>query len=297
MRSNHQHHTTNGQMGGRSSLERVRLGDVELEFIVSGSGESVLLVHGAFFADWFVPLLAAPSLTDRYRLISYHRVGYAGSSSPSGPLRIADQAAHAAALLEYLGVQRAHVIGHSLGGGNIALQLALDAPKIVQTLALLEAAVPGAPSDAQLGREVAWPALRRYLDGDVPGALDILLRGIVDPDYRSLIEEVLPAGALRQSVIDASTIFDVDLPSVGQWRFSAEDAARIVQPVLLVTGANSSRVTLVHHERHELLLDLLPQATEFVLPEATHLLHVQNPRRLAEALASFFARHPFTTNG
>ena len=45
-------------------------------------------------------------------------------------------------------------------------------------------------------------------------------------------------------------------------------------------------------ERRELLLSWLPNAEPFDLPGATHLLHVQNPAGMAEALAAFFARHP-----
>jgi hypothetical protein len=45
-------------------------------------------------------------------------------------------------------------------------------------------------------------------------------------------------------------------------------------------------------ERRELLLSWLPSCEGFVLPGATHLLHVQNPLAMAEALVSFFARHP-----
>ena len=48
-------------------------------------------------------------------------------------------------------------------------------------------------------------------------------------------------------------------------------------------------------ERRELLLSWLPNAEPFELPGATHFLHVQNPRGMAEALASFFARHPLRT--
>lgn len=117
---------------GVIGLERTRPGDVELEFTVRGSGAPVLLVHASFFADWFAPLLAESHLADRYRVISYHRVGYAGSSHPPGPLSVADQAAHARALLEHLGVDRAHVVGHSFGGNialQLALQLALDPPR------------------------------------------------------------------------------------------------------------------------------------------------------------------------
>jgi pimeloyl-ACP methyl ester carboxylesterase len=43
-----------------------------------------------------------------------------------------------------------------------------------------------------------------------------------------------------------------------------------------------------------LLLSWLPNVEGFILPGTTHLLHVQNPRGMAEALASFFARHPMT---
>jgi 3-oxoadipate enol-lactonase len=41
-----------------------------------------------------------------------------------------------------------------------------------------------------------------------------------------------------------------------------------------------------------MILTWMPKAESFVLPDATHLLHVQHPRAVAEALAAFFARHP-----
>ena len=42
----------------------------------------------------------------------------------------------------------------------------------------------------------------------------------------------------------------------------------------------------------DLLLAWLPNAESFVLPEAGHLLHLEQPRAMAEGLAAFFARHP-----
>ena len=67
---------------------------------------------------------------------------------------------------------------------------------------------------------------------------------------------------------------------------------RITQPVLAVIGEKSLEVSPIWNERQQLLLDWLPNVEGFVLPGTTHLLHVQNPRAMAEALASFFARHP-----
>jgi 3-oxoadipate enol-lactonase len=75
-------------------MERATIDGTELEFDAVGSGAPVLLVHGTYLADAFAPLLAEPALAGRYRLISYHRVGHAGSSHTDGPVSIAQQAAH-----------------------------------------------------------------------------------------------------------------------------------------------------------------------------------------------------------
>ena len=99
------------------------------------------------------------------------------------------------------------------------------------------------------------------------------------------------AGAFAQAPADADTFFRFELPTVREWTFTREDAGRIVQPVLAVLGADSNTVSPVIGERHDLLLSWLPWVEPFVLPNATHLLQLQNSRRLAEALAAFFARH------
>ena len=57
-------------------------------------------------------------------------------------------------------------------------------------------------------------------------------------------------------------------------------------------GGQSPEVSPIWRARQQLLLDWLPNAEPFVLPDATHLLHVQNPAALGQALATFFARHP-----
>lgn len=73
--------------------------------------------------------------------MNYHRVGYAGSPHVAGTVSIKDQAGQLRALMQSLGIERAHLVGHSCGG-NISLQLALDSPQSVQSIALLEAAMP-----------------------------------------------------------------------------------------------------------------------------------------------------------
>ena len=59
-----------------------------------------------------------PALADRYQLIRYHKRGWVGSTHTPAPVSVADHAADAAALLDHLGCPRAHVAGHSSGGGG-----------------------------------------------------------------------------------------------------------------------------------------------------------------------------------
>jgi pimeloyl-ACP methyl ester carboxylesterase len=141
-------------------------------------------------------------------------------------------------------------------------------------------------------KAVVQPAMQLYGSGDKAGAVDIWMQGTCGPDYRPALEQVLPS-AFDQAVADADTFFGQELPAVQQWSFTQEDAQHITQPVLAAVGAKSNPI---FHERRELLLAWLPNVEPFVLPDAAHLLHVQNPRGVAEGLAAFFARHAFSTS-
>jgi len=87
-----------------------------LEYELVGAGDPVVLIHGALLAEAFAPLCAEPALTAHSQLVRYHRRGYAGSSRMVAPFSIAQQAADCVAVLRHLGIERAHVVGHSSGG-------------------------------------------------------------------------------------------------------------------------------------------------------------------------------------
>jgi pimeloyl-ACP methyl ester carboxylesterase len=270
---------------------RVAVDGVDLEYVVAGAGEPVLLIHGAFLADAFAPLLAEPALTNRYRVISYHRRGFAGSAPAGAEASIPRQAADARALLAHLGVDRAHIVGHSYGG-CVALQLALDAPEAVHSLALLEPGLLAVPAADRWFAEVGGPCIARYEAGDAAGAVATFLRGVFGPDVYAALARTVPDG-VEQAVADAGTFFRTDLPGLQAWQFGPEEARRITQPVLGVLGADSDAVMVspLFGEADTLLRELLPQTEPFGLPDATHALQVMNPRGMAEGLAAFFARH------
>ena len=278
---------------GGEPMIRAKIDSVELEYNVRGSGEPVVLVHAGIFADWFKPLVAEPALASRYQVVSYHRVGYAGSSRVAGPVSIAEQAAHLRGLIRHLGIERAHLVGHS-SGGNIALQLALDAPQLAHSVVLMEPALPVTTlgQERMLSMRAAMaPVFEAYRVGDKARAVDGFMRGVSGPGYRVVLDRVLP-GAFEQAVLDADTFFGQELPSLQQWSLRREDAARIAQPVLSLVGAKSQKLSPIWTERHQMVLAWVPKAEGLVLPDATHLLHVEHPRAVAEALAAFFARHP-----
>jgi pimeloyl-ACP methyl ester carboxylesterase len=274
-------------------MDRAKIDGVELAYDISGTGEPVVCIHGAFIADAFRPLLTAPGLAGRYRLIHYHRRGYGGSSRPPGPAGVARQAADCRGLLGHLGVARAHVVGHSYGG-VVALQLALEAPEAVHSLALLEPALAvGASAPAYRASLAAGAA--RYREAGAAVAVDEFLRARWRGD-RAALERALP-GAVAQAVADAATSFEGELPGLLGWRFGEAEGRRLRQPALSVLGGESGALGPRFGETHRLLLTWLPHAEGAVLPGATHLMQLEDPRGLAAVLTAFWARHPLPAGG
>ena len=265
-------------------MKQAVLDGIELEYEIRGAGEPVVLVHHGAGVDWFNPLLEEPVLSDRYRLVRYHRAGYAGSSRLAPPLTFAQEATNFRGLMRHLGLERAHVVGHS-ASACIALQIALDASDTVHSLALLEPALMAVPSPAEVPR-----ALELYRAGNTTAAVDTFLRGTCGAQYRQVLEKAVP-GAIEQALADAATFFEHELPALRQWSFGPVDAGRVLQPVLAVIGEESDAR---FHQRQKLLVEWLPNVEPFVLRGAGHLLHLQNPRGMAKGLADFFARHSFS---
>ncbi len=255
------------------AMKRARVDEVELAYQVHSSGEPVVLIHGSNVAAEFLPLVREPALRG-YALLRYHRRGMGGSSR-TGPASIQQQAADCAGLLAHLGVQAAHVVGRSYGG-PIALQLALDAPAHVHTLALLEPALFMVPSAAAFFEQLA-PVAETYRRGDTVTAVDMFLQGVGRPNAREIIERAVPGG-FEQAVRDADTFFQVELPAIQAWTFTHEDARRITQPVLFVQGAESLPMM---NEVRELVHAWLPQTQDVLVPGASHFLQLENAPAVA----------------
>ena len=269
-----------------STMRRVALDGAELEVEVRGTVEPVLLIQTALVADEFLPLANQPALADHYRVIRYHRRGYAQSSPVQGAGSIQRDAADGQALLAALGVAQAHVVGVSYSGA-VALQLAADSPICVHSLILLEPPPVHVPSTAQFFTANAQLMEDYHAHGPAVG-LDRFLSRVIGPHWRADIERAVP-GALEQMQRDTGTFFDTDLPALLAWRFGAEDARRITQAVLHIGGSESGQWFA---EVRDLMLTWLPQADDVVLAGADHSLALTHPGEVAAALVAFLRRHP-----
>jgi pimeloyl-ACP methyl ester carboxylesterase len=268
-------------------MESAKVNGVELEYEVVGSGEPVLLISPVL-ADGFLPLLSEPALADRYQLIRYHKRGWVGSTHTPPPVSIADHAADAAAILDHLGVPRAHIAGHS-SGAAVAAQLALDHPDTVHTLILLELSLLSVPSGEAFFQQ-AGPAFEAYGSGDHEGALAIFMSAVSGLDWptcRAVLEERLP-GAVAQAIKDADTFFGIELPALTEWAFGPEQAAAIHQPVLSVLGTQTQPLWV---EVADFLRTSLPHVEDCTIDGVGHLLHIQRPEPVALAMAEFLGRN------
>jgi pimeloyl-ACP methyl ester carboxylesterase len=271
-------------------MKSAEVNGVKLEYEVVGSGEPVLLISPVV-ADGFLPLLSEPALAERYRLIRYHKRGWVGSTHTPPPVTVADHVADATALLRYLDIPRAHVAGHS-SGGAVALQMALDHPKVVHTLCLLEPSLISVPSTDAFFKK-AQPAFDAYNAGRHEAALVIFMNVVSGLEWdacHTLLEERIP-GAVAQAVKDADTFFGAELPGLTQWVFGAEEAAKIRQPALSVLGTLTERVWVETADR---LRSWFPKIEECKIDGVGHLLHIQRPTPVARAIADFLGRNVMT---
>ena len=273
-------------------MEKARVNDVELEYEVKGSGEPVLLIPTGPIADSFWPFLMEDALAARYQLIAYHQRGQAGSSRTPPPVSFAEHAADAKGLLDYLGIRRAHIAGHSTGAIT-ALQLALDYPESVHSLALLETPLMSVAGATAFVEKVG-PSVAIYSAGKPEEAIAEFISAVCSLEWEEcsrLIDKHTPGGTL-QVFGDADNVFSTLLPELGKWQFGPEQAAILAQPVLSVIGTDSERL---FRESDEMLQAWFPQIEDCRIEGVAHLLHLQRPESVVQGVGAFFARHPMSS--
>jgi pimeloyl-ACP methyl ester carboxylesterase len=287
-----------GQQPG-ADTERVELNGVEIAYRMVGDGEPVLLIHGGGIADAYVRLLKEPALQD-YQLIAYHRrnTGHSGDGAPG----LSNDVADAAALLEYLGHDSAHVVGHS-SGGRIALAIAIDRPELVHSLILMEPAqlqIDGfGPEDmgesfqarlAERQREIQQAIAETRLDEmTLAEQVDDFMSWLAGADWEARLSPDIPdvmAQAVRQRQRPPS---DQSTGARQPENRDVEAFRSLAQPVLWVW---SDAPTANAEFTFEYYQELIPRFDEVHVSGVGHALQLLEPQPVAEAISEFLAEYP-----
>ncbi|MEX5717933.1 alpha/beta fold hydrolase [Geodermatophilus maliterrae] len=267
----------------RESMARVAIDGGDLETVILGSGDPVALVPTALTADELLPL--AERLQGRFRVVHYHRRGYAGSSPATPPGSVAQDAGDCARLLAALGFQRVHVLGVSYSAA-VAIQMAVDHPDLIRTLTLVE------PPPVHGSGDAMFRAANADLLGDRQArgaevAVDRFLTRTMGPDWRGRLDGVIP-GSSAQVLRDSRTFLDVDIPALLAWPFDASTATRVRCPVLHVAGSDHGPF---FDGVGDLIRAWLPQADQVVIAGAGHDVALTHLDALLGVLVPFLARH------
>ena len=255
----------------------------ELEYSVQGSGEPVLFIHGSHIEDALVPIMNEPSL-NKYKRIHYHRRGYAGSDPHDGSFSFEQEAADALALLHHLKIERAHIVGYSLGG-IVAVELARSSPEAVQSLILIEPSLR-LPGTAERGMpSFLANAIALHEAGESEAAVDSFWQTVSGPEWQSAAGRTLPE-AVEQAVQNAAVFFELEAKHVLTYPFDTDISEELHHPIFYVRTPRAS-----HARRVEFFQTWLPQTEEFVVADADHALPMQKPGIIAEAITGFIRRH------
>lgn len=140
----------------------LQVGGVNLHYQTVGRGEDVVLIHGlgANLAFWFLGV--ARVLANDYRVITYDLRGHGRSSMPARGYRLDDMTADLDALLNHLGVDRCHVVGHSFGA-RIGLLYSISRPSMVKSLTVADTQLSALQPRLRLREWAYWSEWRRQL--------------------------------------------------------------------------------------------------------------------------------------
>ena len=262
-----------------------------VSYRTAGQGPVVLLVHGITgdSRQWNEIIL---QLADRYTVLAPDLLGHGQSAKPRGDYSLGAYAVSLRDLLIVLGLRRATVVGHSLGGG-IAMQFSYEYPVFCERLVLVDSGGLGSGVSLLLraaalpGSELVLPLLAasRMLDaGRLAGGLlgRLGLRAGTDIEEIARGHATLADGEARAAFVQ--TLRAVVGP--GGQRINAANRLYLAQrlPLLLIWGEHDTLIPVAHaHETHA----QLPASHLEVFGDSGHFPQLDEPERFIDVLGEF----------
>ena len=266
----------------------VRVGDQLVHVEQAGQGEAVVLLHG-FGASTYLWRKVMPALAASHRVVAIDLNGFGYTERPQNPAAYTreGQTALVLGVMDVLGIDRAHVAGHSYGGG-LSLFLASRHPERFRTLILVDSSAPTYPDDRRSRVASFRPFSNLFVRAVAlrPGTVRrALQRSYYDP---SLVTPELVAAYLDrlrvQGADDAFYGLTVPLPAPGP----KVELAQIRVPTLAVWGAEDQLISLASGGR---AVARIPGAEFVVIEKCGHLPMEERPEELLKAMLPFLERH------
>ena len=241
-----------------------------------GEGQPLVLVHGLGYARWGWEAVD-DALAERFQVVLLDNRGIGESEAPAGPYTAAEMADDVARVFDEAGIERAHIVGTSLGG-MIAQELALRT-ELVERLVLV-CTTPGGPSAAPMPKVTAQliaeaasmeplVALRLFVENALaPGAPEELVERILAHRLRTAQPPVAWAAQAA-----AGMSFDA-------WDRLPELRA----PTLVLHGTED---VVVDPANSTLLVERIPDARLEWFPGCGHLLFWEEPERFVALVGEF----------
>lgn len=274
-----------------------------LEYVELGQGDTVLLVHGSVsdYRTWQVP---QEEFAKHYHTIAYsRRYHHPNAKIPTdADYSMAEQLDDLEGFIQSLGDDPIHLIGHSYGA-FLCLLLAMRQPKLLKSLVLAEPpaitlfiSVPPKPQQIlkllvtrprtavtimKFAITGLVPATKAIEQDDTEKAIRLFGTAVLG---RETFENLSPERAeqVHANLIKSEFVGSGFLP------LNAADISRIQVPTLLMNAANSQPL---FHRLNDRLHELIPHAKRVYIPNASHIMHEDNPAAYIQAILGFIKQH------
>ncbi len=286
------------------SSKTAAVNGTSLAYCEQGEGQPVVFVHGTA-SDMRIWAPQLPVIGQSYRAIAYSR-RFARPNDDIAPDADDQMMPHVedlAAFLRQIGADPAHLVGSSWGA-FICLLTAIRYPDLVRSLVLEEPPLlpllTGAPP--RLGRLLSLfatrprtalaflrfaagamvPAQKAFVRGEDEQAMELFLIGVLGKEAYEQLPEA-SRQMMRENLSSArAQLLGAGFPPLG------DDQVRGMRaPTLLITGEHSPAFLLRLTDRLE---ELLPIVERIEIPDASHVVHEDNPTAVNEAILAFIRR-------
>lgn len=243
----------------------------------TGAGPPLLLIQGLGYSArlWY---RVAPALAARHRVISFDNRGVGRSEVPPGPYPVAAMADDALAVLAAAGLERAHVLGVSLGG-MVAQELALRHPRAVRALIL------GCTSFGGVRAVPATPLVLAAVAARATMAPEAGARALIPYIYAAATprERVEQDVAVRLRDYPAPAGYTAQLKGVVGWE-SLSRLGGLRAPTLVLHGVEDQ---LIPPANGRLLAEAVAGARLELLAQASHIFWTDQPERTVATVLEF----------